>query len=262
MTTQTEAQRLAEKLKSYSLRSGYAWHCHKAADELLRLEAEVQALRGAVPAGWKMVPIKATEAMLQAGAFRLGPFSTWAEMLAAAPQPERHDELRCAVGNCTFNGGVATHTPGCPSAPQPAAQPTDMRTMELAESVGLIGPESRTHDLHGAIQRFHDLIAAEASIKAAQAFAQTLAQEPAGEPVGWINAQALEELRKPEMTWMPAWNRQNCTNPVAIYTRPAVPLSDEQIAEITVDFYGSAIHEDDYGFARAIEAAHKIGGAE
>ena len=212
----SEAQRLADKLKSYSLRSGYAWHCHKAADELLRLEAEnarmrseLEALRGAMPA----VP-------------------DWSKMYAA------------------------------PAAPQPAAQPTDMRTMELAESVGLIGPESRTHDLHGAIQRFHDLIAAEASIKAAQAFAQTLAQEPAGEPVGWINAQALEELRKPEMTWMPAWNRQNCTNPVAIYTRPAVPLSDEQIAEITVDFYGSAIHEDDYGFARAIEAAHKIGGAE
>ena len=57
MTTQTEAQRLAEKLKSYSLRSGYAWHCHKAADELLRLEAEnarmrseLEALRGAMPA--------------------------------------------------------------------------------------------------------------------------------------------------------------------------------------------------------------------
>jgi hypothetical protein len=55
MTTQTEAQRLAEKLKSYSLRSGYSWHCHKAADELLRLESELEALRGAVPAGWRLV---------------------------------------------------------------------------------------------------------------------------------------------------------------------------------------------------------------
>jgi hypothetical protein len=45
MTTQTEAQRLAEKLKSYSLRSGYAWHCHKAAAELLRLEAENARMR-------------------------------------------------------------------------------------------------------------------------------------------------------------------------------------------------------------------------
>ena len=39
MTTQTEAQRLAAKMKSYKLTSGYAWHCHKAGDELLRLEA-------------------------------------------------------------------------------------------------------------------------------------------------------------------------------------------------------------------------------
>jgi hypothetical protein len=36
------------------------------------------------------------------------------------------------------------------------------------------------------------------------------------------------------------------------------PLTNEQIAEITVGFYGSAIHHDDYEFARAIEAAHGI----
>ena len=39
MTTQTNAQRLAAKMKSYKLASGYAWHCHKAGDELRRLEA-------------------------------------------------------------------------------------------------------------------------------------------------------------------------------------------------------------------------------
>jgi len=39
MSRQTEAQRLAAKMKSYKLASGYAWHCHKAGDELLRLEA-------------------------------------------------------------------------------------------------------------------------------------------------------------------------------------------------------------------------------
>lgn len=53
----------------------------------------------------------------------------------------------------------------------PAAQcPTsvDVKTMELAESVGLIGPASRTHDLHAAIQRFHDLVCVNATIKAAQ----------------------------------------------------------------------------------------------
>ena len=52
----------------------------------------------------------------------------------------------------------------------PAQCPTsvvDAKTMELAESVGLIGPASRVHDLHAAIQRFHDLICANATIKAA-----------------------------------------------------------------------------------------------
>ena len=37
MTTQPEALRLADKMNSYSLCSGYAWHCHKAAAELRRL---------------------------------------------------------------------------------------------------------------------------------------------------------------------------------------------------------------------------------
>lgn len=62
-----------------------------------------------------------------------------------------------------------------PAAPQPA-QPLDAGVMELAESVGLIGPSSRTHDLHEAIQRFHDLIVVNASIKAALNFADSLAQ--------------------------------------------------------------------------------------
>ena len=59
----------------------------------------------------------------------------------------------------------------------------DLATMELAESVGLIGPASRTHDLHNAIQRFHDLICANATIKAAVAFSRTL--EAKDEPVAW-----------------------------------------------------------------------------
>ncbi len=37
MTTQPEALRLADKMSSYKLCSGYAWHCHKAAAELRRL---------------------------------------------------------------------------------------------------------------------------------------------------------------------------------------------------------------------------------
>jgi hypothetical protein len=66
-------------------------------------------------------------------------------------------------------------------APQPA-QPLDLSVMELAESVGLIGPASRTDDLHDAIQRFHDLIVANAPIKAARHFADGLAQ-PAQQPL-------------------------------------------------------------------------------
>jgi hypothetical protein len=64
---------------------------------------------------------------------------------------------------------------------QPAAQPAvqepvevDQATMELAESVGLIGPASRTHDLHAAIQRFHDLICVNATIKAAKMAADAI----------------------------------------------------------------------------------------
>jgi hypothetical protein len=69
---------------------------------------------------------------------------------------------------------------------QPANEPVtiDLATMELAESVGLIGPASRTHDLHNAIQRFHDLICANATIKAAVAFSRTL--EAKDEPVAIV----------------------------------------------------------------------------
>lgn len=41
---------LIERLRSYSLTSGYAWHCHKAADEMERLNAEIETLRAALEA--------------------------------------------------------------------------------------------------------------------------------------------------------------------------------------------------------------------
>ena len=44
------------------------------------------------------------------------------------------------------------------------------------KALELIGPASRTDELHEAIQRFHDLIVANASIKAALHFADGLAQ--------------------------------------------------------------------------------------
>ena len=76
----------------------------------------------------------------------------------------------------------------------PAAQPApvqepvevDQATMELAESVGLIGPASRTHDLHAAIQRFHDLICVNATIKAAKMAADAIREStPPTVPVAW-----------------------------------------------------------------------------
>ena len=66
----------------------------------------------------------------------------------------------------------------------------DATTMELAESVGLIGPASRTHDLHAAIQRFHDLICANATLKAAKMAADAISEiaptQPTQEPVAWM----------------------------------------------------------------------------
>ena len=44
MKKQPEALRLADKMSSYSLSSGYAWHCHKAAAELRRLHEANQEL--------------------------------------------------------------------------------------------------------------------------------------------------------------------------------------------------------------------------
>jgi len=48
MTTQPEALRLADKMSSYNLCSGYAWHCHKAAAELRRLHEVNQELLAAL----------------------------------------------------------------------------------------------------------------------------------------------------------------------------------------------------------------------
>ena len=44
MSAQPEALRLAEKMESYKLCSGYAWHCHKAAAELRRLHEVLQSV--------------------------------------------------------------------------------------------------------------------------------------------------------------------------------------------------------------------------
>jgi len=98
-----------------------------------------------VPEGWKLVPEEPTEEMLAATSWPGCAKTDYQHMLRAAPQP-------------------------------PRAQPLDLSVMELAESVGLIGPASRADDLHDAIQRFHELIVANASIKASRHFADGLAR--------------------------------------------------------------------------------------
>jgi hypothetical protein len=69
-----------------------------------QLRADVQALRGAVPAGWKLVPVEPTEEMLDAAdaadreytrrnfgdvmtVIQGGAYDHWCAMVAAAPQP-------------------------------------------------------------------------------------------------------------------------------------------------------------------------------
>jgi hypothetical protein len=48
MSEKPEALRLADKLSSYKLSSGYASYCHKAAAELRRQYAEIERLRDEV----------------------------------------------------------------------------------------------------------------------------------------------------------------------------------------------------------------------
>lgn len=84
---------------------------------------------------------------------------------------------------------------------------TDSDALQLAESVNLIGPGSRTDDLHAAIQRYHDLICANATVKAAaqigeamkglQAEIAALKQQLAGEQ---FTAEQAVELAQAQQT--------------------------------------------------------------
>jgi hypothetical protein len=139
---------------------------------------------------------------------------------------------------------IHTCTPPQRTEQEPVAY--DQTTMELAESVGLIGPASRTHDLHDAIQRFHDLICANATIKAAVAFSRTL--EAKDEPVAWKWHQApVKTLWGHEMvvadiaidkdnTVSVYCERDQTAKVEAMFTTPPqrtwVGLTDEEIANI------------------------------
>ena len=93
--------------------------------------------------------------------------------------------------------------------------------MVLAESVGLIGPASRTHDLHGAIQRFHDLICANATIKAAQMAAEAISAA-APQPSPAAQGDALDTMR---LDWLDA-DESRCVFHLgkSWYTRPSYGL--------------------------------------
>lgn len=91
---------------------------------------------------------------------------------------------RVRIDPVTGDVGIGT----APAQPALVQEPVevDQATMELAESVGLIGPASRTHDLHAAIQRFHDLICVNATIKAAKMAADAIREStPPTVPVAW-----------------------------------------------------------------------------
>jgi hypothetical protein len=105
------------------------------------------------------------------------------------------------------------------------------------------------------------------------ALAQPAAQqEPAGKPYAWhyqnkggSSVLHLQPSKRLDADMQAAKDFPQAHFITALFTRPAVPLSDEQIIKwvesgeynVTTNDWASHI-----AFARAIEAAHKIGGAE
>ena len=120
----------------------------------------------------------------------------------AAPVQEPHKSLSEHLAQATngrvyvdpVTGDVGIGTPAAQQEPMEV----DQATMELAESVGLIGPASRTHDLHAAIQRFHDLICVNATIKAAKMAADAIREStpPAAAPVEDVDWKEQYEKQK------------------------------------------------------------------
>jgi hypothetical protein len=90
------------------------------------------------------------------------------------------------------------------AAPVQEPVAVDQATMQLAESVGLIGPASRTHDLHAAIQRFHDLICVNATIKAAKMAADAIRESTPPEQPAVPDAFGTREGEHPQ--YIQGWN--------------------------------------------------------
>jgi hypothetical protein len=119
-----------------------------------------------------------------------------------------------------------------PAQPAPVREPVevDQATMELAESVGLIGPASRTHDLHAAIQRFHDLICVNATIKAAKMAADAIrGSAPLAAPVQepeW--KQIAEDLRFHGLTLVKTATGYTVLKLGAVHAQATPPVAQRQ----------------------------------
>lgn len=55
---------------------------------------------------------------------------------AVAPEGD-HDALRCAVGNCTFNGEVTQHVATCPNKPSAVAGPVAWISQETLDALAM-----------------------------------------------------------------------------------------------------------------------------
>ena len=166
--------------------------------------------------------------------------STYNIKTAAAPQQESTASNESAYQR-GYLDGMAKGRRDVDAAPQQEVQePTtvDKKTMELAESVGLIGPASRVGDLHAAIQRFHDLICVNATIKAAvmaaeaigkqQAAPQQEAQEPYAYAVYFPDQPKVELVHDLDELIDDLTNQTHVVTKLYTAPQPApAPLSDD-----------------------------------
>jgi hypothetical protein len=119
----------------------------------------------------------------------------------------------------------------------------DQDTMELAESVGLIGPASRTHGLYAAIQRFHDLICVNATIKAAKMAADAIREStPPAQPAPVQHDECVV-----------------CGDKVRVIPRPWVGLTETEVEayDSWADFQVGCGRQTLFDMVRDIEAKLK-----
>jgi len=249
MSEQTEAQRLEAELSMATVLHGRLTHeAIKAQARCIELEAEVQALRGAVPAGWVDSVMEQAQVFASAWSLVGGCFDSGNAMEDAEAAK---NELRAMLA----------------AAPQPAAQPTEPAYTEAVSLATALFKKHFAHEEHyasgrivwapcdttaGVISQIDNMVS--------RLIQPAVQQDPAGEPVGVVVATR--------------WNADGVTTRHAasfrdsaaikagdlLYTRPAVPLTDEQIEALFkgVDSEDKGRFSIVRGFARAVEAAHGI----